>query len=263
VNVEPPVVYPGKPEDFNFDSDSNDELPHPEPVKRDAPIRHRGGPIMRGTINTYVILYGNWMNSTHTNNVRAMTEDFLSGIGNSSWYLVNTEYYDDNGYISGQSSYISMTGFNTIDYRYGDSLSAQDIFSITKDAITSGNLPFDSHGVYFVLTSADVSQHSSNNRSFCSGSSGFCGWHSVGSMALHGVSKNIKFSFVGDPTNCRMCDTQRTSPNGDWAADAMVSVIAHELAETATDPEFNAWTDDEGYENADKCAWRYGDVKYL
>jgi hypothetical protein len=32
----------------------------------------------------------------------------------------------------------------------------------------------------------------------------------------------------------------------------MVSIIAHELIETVTDPDGNAWYDDKGYENADK-----------
>jgi len=40
----------------------------------------------------------------------------------------------------------------------------------------------------------------------------------------------------------------------------MISVIAHELTETASDPEVNAWYDSSGTagENADKCAWSYG-----
>ena len=38
----------------------------------------------------------------------------------------------------------------------------------------------------------------------------------------------------------------------------MVSVIAHELEETATDPDLNAWYDSSGAENADKCAWTFG-----
>jgi hypothetical protein len=48
------------------------------------------------------------------------------------------------------------------------------------------------------------------------------------------------------------------SPNGNVGADAMASVMAHELEETATDPDLNAWYDQRGYENADKCAWTFG-----
>ena len=43
----------------------------------------------------------------------------------------------------------------------------------------------------------------------------------------------------------------------------MVSVIAHELEETNTDPDLNAWYDRRGYENADKCAWTFGTQSQL
>jgi len=38
----------------------------------------------------------------------------------------------------------------------------------------------------------------------------------------------------------------------------MLSVLAHELEEANTDPELNAWYDASGAENADKCAWTFG-----
>jgi hypothetical protein len=48
------------------------------------------------------------------------------------------------------------------------------------------------------------------------------------------------------------------APNGNVGADGMASIIAHELAEAASDPDLNAWYDRRGYENADKCAWTFG-----
>ena len=42
------------------------------------------------------------------------------------------------------------------------------------------------------------------------------------------------------------------------SADAMASIVAHELEEATTDPDLNAWYDTQGYENADKCAWTFG-----
>lgn len=53
------------------------------------------------------------------------------------------------------------------------------------------------------------------------------------------------------------------SPNHDPGVDAMISVVAHELAETVSDPWSDgdrAWNDVSGSENADKCAWTYGDT---
>jgi hypothetical protein len=43
----------------------------------------------------------------------------------------------------------------------------------------------------------------------------------------------------------------------------MVSVVAHELEEATTDPDLNAWYDSAGAENADKCAWTFGQNQSL
>jgi len=103
--------------------------------------------------------------------------------------------------------------------------------------------------VYFVLTSQDVTASSG----FCTQ---YCGWHTHGTIA----GSNIKYSFVGNPDRCpASCAAQtNVSPNGNVGADGMASIIAHELEEAATDPDLNAWYDNRGYENADKCAWTFG-----
>lgn len=50
-------------------------------------------------------------------------------------------------------------------------------------------------------------------------------------------------------------------PNNDIGIDNAASVIVHEIEETATDPEINAWMDNTGAENADICAWRFSPVQ--
>ena len=37
-----------------------------------------------------------------------------------------------------------------------------------------------------------------------------------------------------------------------------MNVLAHEVEETTTDENLNAWYDLIGNENADKCAWQFG-----
>ena len=101
--------------------------------------------------------------------------------------------------------------------------------------------------MYFVLTSADVDASSG----FCSS---YCGWHTYGTYS----NTTLKYSFVGNPaTQCPgSCSIQTSdSPNNSIGADAMVSVIAHELEEATSDPQLNAWYDSSGYENADKCLY--------
>ena len=50
----------------------------------------------------------------------------------------------------------------------------------------------------------------------------------------------------------------KKSPNNDVGLDAMLSIVAHEISETATDPLFKSWYDINGEENADLCVWEYG-----
>ena len=56
-------------------------------------------------------------------------------------------------------------------------------------------------------------------------------------------------------------NTAGVSPNGNPAVDAMISVIAHELEETVSDPLLNAWYNRQDYENGDMCAWTFGNAQ--
>ena len=123
-----------------------------------------------------------------------------------------------------------------------------NVQSLVSTAISSGKLPRDTNGLYFVLTSTNVAESSG----FCTQ---YCGWHTHFSNG--GV--DIKYSFVGSPSRCpSACAIQNPGPNGDLNTDAMASIIAHEMEEALTDPDLNAWYDSQGRENADKCAWTFG-----
>jgi hypothetical protein len=205
-------------------------------------INYHGGPVMLGTTNVYYIWYGNWSGNTAT----TILTDFASKIGGSPYFNINTTYF--NGSNVKVSNSVAYKGSMSVAYPYGSSLTDAQIRSVVSDAITSGVLPKDTNGVYFVLTSADVTASSG----FCSQ---YCGWHTHGTIA----GSDIKYSFVGNPDRCpSACAAQTTGPNGNAGADAMVSIIAHELEEAVTDPDLNAWFDTRGYENADKCAWTFG-----
>jgi hypothetical protein len=207
-------------------------------------INYNGGPVMSTTTTAYVIWYGSWASSPTKTGI---ISDFLSTVGGSPYFNVNTTYTDKTGArvqnavkLGAQATDAGSVGLTN--------LTDGQILTIVQHAITAG-LPKDPNGVYFVLTSANVTK------------SGFltsyCGWHSAATVA----GTTIKYSFVGDPTGPQLgnCSAQSaSSPNGDAGADAMTSVIAHELEETVTDPNLNAWYDSRGNENADKCAWTFG-----
>ena len=57
------------------------------------------------------------------------------------------------------------------------------------------------------------------------------------------------------------CGSIRDTSNGTPASDAMASVYAHEIVEAATSPQWNGYYfNDNGEENADRCAWQFGDL---
>jgi hypothetical protein len=202
---------------------------------------YHGGPLMTGTVNIYYIWYGNWSGNTAT----GILTGLAMSIGGSPYFNINTTYSYGSSKISNSVNYIAST---TDNYSQGKSLSDAQIQTVVSSAITSGRLPKDTNGVYFVLTSADVTA----NSGFCTQ---YCGWHTHGTIS----GSDIKYAFIGNPDRCpSSCEEQTTGPNGNAGADGMASIIAHELEEATTDPDLNAWYDRRGSENADKCAWTFG-----
>jgi hypothetical protein len=205
-------------------------------------ILYHGGPVMLTTKVVYYIWYGNWSGNTAV----TILTDLANSIGGSPYFNINTTYTNSAG--TPIQNTITYGGSTTDNYSRGTSLSDTAIRSIVSDAITSGRLPKNTNGIYFVLTSQDVTATSG----FCTR---YCGWHTHATIS----GSDIKYSFVGNPARCiTSCAAQTTGPNGNAGADGMASIVSHELEETVTDPDLNAWYDSSGAENADKCAWTFG-----
>jgi hypothetical protein len=204
-------------------------------------ISYHGGPVMLGTVNAYVIYYGAWTSGQTT-----IINDFLSSIGGSGYQNIQTSY--NNGAGTNLSNSVSLAGtYSTTNY-LGNSLTDNQIQKVVSDAISQNKLPSDANGVYFVITDKNVNASSG----FCTQ---YCGWHTHATIS----GKDIKYSFVGNPDRCpSSCAMQTTSPNGDAGVDGLISILAHELDEAQSDPDLNAWYDNRGYENEDKCAWTFG-----
>src|SRR5215468_8250723 len=210
-------------------------------------INYHGGPVLH-SINVYYIWYGNWNGLDPTG--PPILTDFVSNEGGSGYFDINTTYGDATGSVPNAVTFAGQTtvaGNST-------SLADNDIANIVATALVQfGGTP-DTNGVYFVLTAPGINETSGFLTKYC-------GWHDNGAFTSGGTTFDIKYSFVGNASGPSLgnCAVQTSnSPNGDPGADAMVSVIAHELEETATDPDLNAWYDSSGEENADKCAWMFG-----
>jgi hypothetical protein len=230
--------------------------PQPAPPKAIANngITYHGGPVMRASmVHVYFIWYGNWTNgpkasdSQTTVNLMNILFGPTRGIGGSAYFKINTTYSDQVGHPSGNIALVASTANR---YSRGKALADADVQTIVKGALSSRSLPIDANGIYFVLTSSDVAETSG----FCNL---YCGWHTHSSIG----GTDIKYAFVGNSDRCpASCEMQSISPNRDSGADGMASVMAHEAAETVTNPDLNAWYDSAGNESADKCAWKFGPV---
>jgi hypothetical protein len=210
-------------------------------------IEYHGGPIMPGPHNVYFIWYGNWTG----NNATTILPELISGFGGSLYFNTNTTYGDTNSNIANT---VSMAGQVFDSGSKGTALTNATLLQVISAPLNSGAFPVDPNGIYFVLTSPDVSL-TTGTTSFCTT---YCGFHTSGTFGL----TDLKFAFVGNPaTRCPArpglagCSAQSHTPNGNEGADAMANVIAHELNETVTDPDLNAWFHIDGTgEVGDLCA---------
>ncbi len=225
---------------------------HPLPITNNASIPqngiyYHGGPVLgttsRNIPHIYYIWYGNWQGNTAIN----LLANLALGIGKTYNFNINSTYTDRRGYPVQRIVTFPLPGIFD-NYSQGTALTDKSVLSIVTNAVDSKKLPLDAHGIYFVLTSADVDETSG----FCTT---YCGWHAYGKVH----NQTVQYAFVGNAERCpAACSAQHVSPNDNLGADAMANVITHELEESITDPHLNAWYDLSGEENADKCAWQFG-----
>ena len=221
-----------------------------------SPIANHGGPVMGGAPDVHLIWYGNWNQTNGSDNPggQAIVRDFMSNVGGSNWMKINTR---GGGYTGTGSTAVSgnvgrvIEGAGSTGTNYSKRLTDKNIATLVSNYVaTQGGA--STNAIYFLLTSSDVTATSG----FCTQ---YCGWHTKGTIG--GVA-NIKYSFVGNANRCLAgCAAQTVGPNGNAGVDGMVSVLAHELVETLSDPLLNAWYDSAGAENADKCAWTFGSAQ--
>jgi hypothetical protein len=216
-------------------------------------IRYNGGPIMANVSKIVVIWYGNWNqnNGTDTPAGQQIIRDAIYGLSqtatgaNSNWVGTTTGTLGPFSQATGGSvSHVASPTILEVVDPTNSNLNDSGVFNAVK---TYGGAP-DPNAIYLVLSSSNIRETSG----FLSK---YCGWHTFGT--INGTP--TKYGFIGNP-NSRLsaCAIQAVSPNGNPAVDGMVSVISHELEETVTDPQLNAWFDSNGAETGDKCAWTFG-----
>jgi len=204
-------------------------------------IQYHGGRVMPGPHKIYYLYYGNWAG----NAAPVILSDLANGLNQSPYFSIVS------GYSTSASIISNVVGYGGSVYDPGSKgtvLSDAAILQSLQNAINGGKLPLDENGIYFVITSKEISASSG----FCSS---YCAFHAASNIGL----TRLRYAFIGNPDRCpNLCSPQAISPNNNSAADSIANNVAHELIETITDPDFTAWYDSKGLEVSDKCSWNFG-----
>ena len=241
--------------------DTNHRIPkdlekiHQKAAKtQSSTMLYHGGPVMVGPTTLYVVYYGNFTPAQH-----AILDTFLQNVGGSGAFNVNAEYSQTIGgtttFIQNILNYSPSADSYSDNYSQGTSLNGNSfITTILHNAIAGGHLPSDANGIYILTVSPDVKLP--NNV--------WCAYHTHSTAIITG--SDVKYAIAADPPagilgKCsgniaNYGDT--TSPNGDIGMYEVVDSLMHELSETVTDPDLNAWYTSNGEENADVCNFVYG-----
>jgi hypothetical protein len=208
---------------------------------------------MTGSSDVYIIWYGSWVALTGPNSLETQNiiTSFLAEIGGSPRFSTNDTY--PNGSGSAPTNVI-LGGSRNASSAHGLDLTPADIQTLVQENIGFAKFPLDPNGIYIVIASSDIG----------SDATGLCTpnqppYHG----AFAGGGQQVKYAFIGNAARCPNVlapqflapnGSQLPTPNGNLAADAMVSTILHVLETTITDPYRTGWFDGFGLENADKCA---------
>lgn len=231
------------------------------PVKTDSRILYHDGPVMTGHANVYMIWYGNWTGNYAT----SILTDLVLNIGSSSYFNINTTYPDSTGAAPSGGVIYSGSLFET--YTRGNALTPGDIKQIVADQFAAERIPApDPNTIYIVIASADVTDAREDGTSFCT----------PGASTLHGIgvyaSAIFRYGFLGSANRCPVTagahfvapdGTRLPTPNDHFEGDAMASSLVKILNATVTNPlgtraNVSGWFDRYGFENADKCAGKFG-----
>jgi hypothetical protein len=231
---KPPSVAAGPASGFVPSHNVN----HQKPRGHLSLLTWHAGPVMHSTTVVPVYWGSRWSNSLFVNDKVTGLDYFYSHIGGSGYAHTNSEYTDGSGNVN--TTQISK-GSNLSDASATPSGAPSTSAVLAVVARVTNNNP---------VPNAYYPVYSDQPR----GTAGYCAWHSSGTINGIRVQFGFFFNLDQDPG----CDPQSpTSLNHSQGLAALANVTGHELSEVLTDPQLNAWYDQRGSENADKCAWTF------
>jgi hypothetical protein len=197
-----------------------------------------GGPVMHSTTVVPVYWGSSWTNTSFAGDKITGLDTFYSGVGGTSYARTNGEYYDLSGNVNTADISKSANLEDSSATPSGAPSTSQVLAAVAR-ATSNNPVPNAYYPVY-----------SDKPR----GTAGYCAWHSTGTIKGIRVQFGFFFNLDGDPG----CDPKAPSNlNHSQGLNALANVSGHELSEMLTDPQLNAWYDQKGAENSDKCAWTF------
>ena len=223
-------------------------------------IYYHGGPII--TTPRIVAIY--WSGSTIFNGGPAagttgtgpqdgsLVGTFLRSLGGTGYWNINSTYTNaSGGHVANALAYGGFWADKTNAPASGANVSDAAVQSEVVKGLTSGALTYDASTLYAVFSGPGVNLGGGFGTQYCA-------YHGNFTWNGHDVKYAVMPYNQTYPSACTA--GSGISPTSDPAAAAEVNTLAHETEETMTDENLNAWYDNRGYENADKCAWNFGGV---
>ena len=204
-----------------------------------GPLTNHGGPVQTSP-QVYVVF---WDWTSDPEGEMPYLDNFLSTIGNSPW-LETVNQYDGSGSTTGAGYDPVLAGTWSDAKAIPNHPSNKQVEEEAARAATHFHL---NGSVDDQVVVATPTGHSSPGFP-----SQFCAYHSP----ITSVSGNMVYTNLPYQTDAGgSCGENDENSGANGTLDGISIVEGHELAESITDPELNAWFDASGNEVADKCEW--------
>ncbi len=223
-------------------------------------LSYHRGPVMQ-TNSTYAIY---WIPAGYSvsPNYQSLINGFFQNVAadsgkTSNVYYSTTQYYDTTGVRISYSSSFAGSYLDTSPLPASGCTDAYTSVCITdaqirteiQKVMTANGWTAGPNKLFFLFTAKGIGSCFGSSCAF----SQYCAYHSNFS-STSGVALYANQPYADTVPSA--CDIGQR-PNGD-DADATINVTSHEHAEAITDAQGSAWYDSQGYENGDKCAWKFG-----
>lgn len=196
-------------------------------------MTYHGGPILPSVTVEAIFWGASW--PSYTGDEITGLDNWYKGVGGTSYAATVDEYTGSNGQVGSSITYAGhVVDGSSLPRKLSTSAVLAEVCKVVPKPVASGYYP-----VYI-----DKGR----------GHAGYCAYHSWGSCGGTPIEFGFFFKLDGDPG----CDPGSTVSGQSQGLAAEANVSGHELSETRSDPNGNAWYDSSGAENADKCAWTFG-----